>query len=311
MKVTLIAAAVALYAASLAAQVPPQTGGDPHAGHGMDQQAGATAAARNPNLPPDSDAALAQLNASPRHGEWVDIKMASGAPIKAFVVYPERQGKAPVVLVIHEIFGLSDWIRGVADQLAKEGFIAVAPDFLSGRAPNGGCSAELGSQGSTQAIRNVTPDDRNKTLDAAMQYGASLPSSNGKTAVLGFCWGGSQSFGYAVAQPALSASVVFYGTPPMKTVDGKSVPDPDELTKVKAPVLGLYGGSDARVTATVEPTTAEMKRLGRTYEPHVFEGAAHGFLRQQSGPQDNPGANLKATQQAWPLVLQFLRTHTK
>src|SRR5919199_1393078 len=149
----------------IAAPALAQTSGpaiDPHAGHAMDQQAAAPAAKapRNDKLPPDADAAEAQLKSSPRHAEWVDVKNGSSAtPIKSFVVYPERNDKAPAVIVIHEIFGLSDWIRGVADQLAKEGFIAIAPDLLSGRGPNGGGSQELGSQGATQAIRSVTPDD--------------------------------------------------------------------------------------------------------------------------------------------------------
>ena len=131
----------------------------------MEHQAPAAATPRNDQLPPDADAAAGQLKGSPRHAEWVDVKNGEGTPIKSFVVYPERKDKAPVVIVIHEIFGLSDWVRGVADQLAKEGFIAIAPDFLSGKGPNRGGSQELGSQGSTQAIRDVTPEDTVKILE--------------------------------------------------------------------------------------------------------------------------------------------------
>src|SRR5687768_2934320 len=196
MKRFVILAALALTAAPAFAQTAAKPAADPHAGHAMPQQPAPAAAPaqRNPNLPPDANAATAQLTASPRHGEWVDIKSSNGgAPIKSFVVYPERKEKAPVVIVIHEIFGLSDWIRGVADQLAKDGFIAIAPDFLSGMGPNKGGSQELGSQGSTQAIRNVTDEDKVRILNDVREYALKIPAANGKTATVGFCWGGAAS----------------------------------------------------------------------------------------------------------------------
>ena len=101
--------------------------------------------------------------------------------------------------------------------------------------------------------------------------------------MIGFCWGGSGSFNYAIAQPDLSAAVVYYGTPPMKTVDGKQVVDPEPLAKIKAPIIGFYGGNDARVTSTVEPTAAEMKKLGKVSTSRTsMEGAGHGFLKGQA-----------------------------
>ena len=300
---------LALAAAMLMSASPAfaQTGAiDPHAGHlMMEQQPAAAARPDNPAIPPDNAASAARLKDSPRHGEWVDIKMAGGAPLKSFVVYPERKDKAPVVLVIHDIGGMGDWGRAVGDQLAREGFIAIVPDLLSGKGPNGGGTEELGANvGAT--IRTLTPDDVASRLDAAMAYGKSLPSSNGKTAVIGFCWGGSASFNYAIAQPALNASVVYYGTPPMKTVDGAQVVDPAPLEKIKAPIIGFYGGNDARVTSTVEPTAAEMKKLGKPYESHVMEGAGHGFLKGQASSP----ANAKAAVDAWPLTIAFLKKHT-
>jgi carboxymethylenebutenolidase len=307
MKRVVLAAAFALSAAPVFAQTAAQpAGADPHAGHMMIEQAQPAAKPDNTAIPPDNAASAERLKASPRHGEWVDIKMPSGAPLKSFVVYPERKDKAPVVLVIHDIFGMGDWARAVGDSLAKEGFIAIVPDLLSGKGPNGGGSEELG-QGVGQAIRTLSNDDVNARLDAAMVYGKSLPASNGKTAVMGFCWGGSGSFSYAVAQPQLSAAVVYYGTPPMKNVDGKQSVDADALTKVKAPIIGFYGGNDARVTSTVEPTDAEMKKLGKTYEPHVMEGAGHGFLKGQA----QNDANGKAAAAAWPLTIDFLKKHTR
>ncbi len=285
----------------IAAPAAAQGPADPHAGHAMQaQQAAASNAPRNQNLPPDADSAPAQLKASPRHSEWVDIKNGNGPAIKSFVVYPERKDNAPVVIVIHEIFGLSDWVRGVADQLAKEGFIAIAPDFLSGKGPNGGGSEALG-QNAQQAIRSLQPADTNAILDAVRTYALSIPSSNKKVATIGFCWGGGTSFRYALSQPALNAAVSYYG--PMPT-------DAAAYENAKAPILGLYGGNDNRVNATIDPAKAELAKHHVTYEPHIFEGGGHGFLRQQNGNEQAPG-NMKATEQAWPLTLEFLRKYTR
>jgi carboxymethylenebutenolidase len=251
-------------------------------------------------LPPGEKEAKAAVDQkSPRHGEWVKIEVpGEKTPVKSFIVYPEAKDKAPVVIVIQEIFGLTDWIRGVADQLAADGFIAIAPDLLSGHGKDGGGTETFDPGSVRQAVSGLNADEVNTRLNAVRAYGMKLPSSNGKTATIGFCWGGGKSFAYAVAQPDLNAAVVYYGTPPAK----------DALPKVKAAVAGFYGGNDNRITATVEPTKAEMKTLDKIYEPHVFAGAGHGFLRQQDG-QD--GANMKATQEAWPATIKFLREHTK
>jgi carboxymethylenebutenolidase len=260
----------------------------------------ASPAARDENLPPGEEQAKAALNKSSRHGEWVDVKLPSGgAPIRTWVVYPERKDKAGVVIVIHEIFGLSDWIRGVADQLAREGFIAVAPDLISGLGPNGGGTDSVPSRDDvTKLVRALTPEDATARLNAVRDYAVKLPAANGKTATIGFCWGGGRSFAYAASQPALNAAVVYYGT----------APEAADLARIKAPVLGNYGGDDARVNATVGPAEAEMKKLGKTYEPHTYEGAGHGFLRQQDGRE---GANLKATRQAWPRTVAFFKKYLK
>ena len=256
-------------------------------------------------LPPGTAAHVQRaLSESSRHGEFVDIALPGGKPLTAWVVYPERSDKAPVVLVVHDIRGLSDWARSVADQLAQDGFIAIAPDFLSGRGPNGGGTASLGSEVG-QTIRALSADDVVTRLNAAMEYGRTLPASSGQTAVLGFCWGGTQSFRYAIAQPELQASVVFYGDVP--GASATSVPE-DQLAGVRAPVLGLYGGNDARINATLPPTITAMMKLNKSYEFHTFEGAGHGFTSRQDGANR---ANLRATQQAWPLALSFLRRHTQ
>jgi len=242
--------------------------------------------------PPSADSADKALANSPRHGEWVDVAMGD-AKIHTWVVYPERKDKAPVVLVIHEIFGMTDWVRSIADALAKEGFIAVAPDLLSGMGPNGGGTESFSGDQVRDAIRKLKADDVAKHLNAVRDYAIGLPSATSKTASIGFCWGGGMSFSYATAQPKLNGAVVYYGTPPKE----------EELAKIVCPMMGFYGGDDNRVTSTVESTKEAMAKLGKTYTPHVYEGAGHGFLRQQSGRD----ANAKAAQEAWPATISFLK----
>jgi carboxymethylenebutenolidase len=259
----------------------------------------------NDAIPPgNADHAAQALKESPRHGEWVDIKLADGTALKTWVVYPERKDKTGVVLVIHDIGGMRDWPRALGDQLAQDGFIAIVPDFLSGKGPDGGGSASLGT-GVGQAISALTADEVNARLSAAMEYGRKLPSANGKVGVIGFCWGGTRSFGYAVAQPNLNAAVVYYGQLPGST--GETAPEAD-VEKIKAPVLGLYGGNDNRINSTLPPTTAAMKKFGKSYDTHIFDGAGHGFLGNQAGAA---GANLKAAEQAWPITVAFLQKHLR
>ncbi len=251
----------------------------------------------NSLLPPGEENARAVLDKSPRHGEWEDIYYDGKTSIRTWIVYPERKDRAPVVLIVHEIFGLSDWIRAVADQLAKEGFIAVAPDLISGFGPNGGGSASVSSRDSVvMLIRNLSAEETYKRLGYVRAFATRLPSANGKCATVGFCWGGGRSFEYACITPDLKAAVVYYGTSP----------DSATLLKLNVPVLGLYGGDDARVGVTVEPASVEIKRLGKTFEYVMYEGAGHGFLRAQS---ERDGANLRATKKAWPRMLAFLRKY--
>lgn len=250
-------------------------------------------------LPPGEDDALAALNESPRHGEWVDVALpGSDVPIRTWVVYPERSDDAPVVVVIHEIFGLTDWIRSVADQMAAEGFIALAPDLLSGMGPDGGGTESLGGRDEVVAtIRELPDEEAMRRLDAVQEYGLSLPAASQELGVVGFCWGGSTSFAYAVHQADLDAAVVYYGTSPEIE---------DAYAEIQAPVLGLYGGDDQRVNATIPTAEAAMEDLGKTYEVEIYEGAGHGFLRAQDGQE---GANMDATEQAWPRTVEFFREH--
>ena len=257
-------------------------------------------AARDPRLPASEVTAKAVLETSPRHGEYADVRLPDGhATIRTWVSYPERRDKAGVVLIIHEIFGLSDWIRGVADQLAHDGFIAVAPDLISGLGPGGGGTDSVPSRDDVvKLVRGLTPEEAEARLAAVRDYAVHLPAANGKFATIGFCWGGARSFAFAATDPAPQAAVVYYGVSP----------DSATLPRVHAPVLGHYGGDDARVNATIDPAKAALKKLKGGYEPHVYDGAGHGFLRAQ---ELRDGANLKATQQAWPRTIEFLRKYLK
>jgi carboxymethylenebutenolidase len=269
---------------------------------GGEQQQSSFTAPKNDAIPPADPFVADALKNSPRHGEWVDVAFAGHSPIKAWVVYPSTSAKTGVVIAIHEIFGMTDWVRGVADQVAKDGFIAIAPDLLSGMGPNGGGTESLGSNVG-QAIRGLTPADRAARLDAAMAYGKSMPSSNGKTGVVGFCWGGGTSLLYATAQPALAAAVMFYG--PAPTIPGSQALDFSGLPAVNAPILALYPGNDNRTASTAEPLKTEMTRLGKSFEPHIYDGAAHGFMHQRSE------ADAKAAEQSWPLVVKFFQAHLR
>jgi carboxymethylenebutenolidase len=293
--------------------------GDIHAGHALDELARgvAQAAPNNAKLPADDMGVVARLASSPRKGEFVNI-MYDGKPMRTWVVHPAGNGKAPVVVVIMEIFGLSDWIRGVADQLAAEGFIAVAPDIVVGHGKDGGDTSSLADVPQAQlmqAVLSIPPAERTAKLRAAREWGLKDPRSNGKSGSVGFCFGGSESFSLAVAEPGLNAAVVYYGTAPTDAPPAArgTPPGPyvvsESVANVKAPIIGFYGGlmQDARVGNTVAPTEAKMKALGKTYEPHIFDGAAHGFLRAQTG---NDGANMKATEQAWPMTVAWLKKYT-
>jgi carboxymethylenebutenolidase len=292
-----LAAVCALSVTPAFAQAPVA---DDHAGHVMQAPAQTFTRPANDKIPPGNAEAPAELKASKLKSEWVNIPYSGGPALKSFVVYPERREKAPVVIVIHEIFGLTDWIRGVAQQLAEDGFIAVAPDFLSGMGPGGGATAEIGGDDAARkVIAGLTPAEAQSRLGAVHAFAMKMPAANGRTATIGYCWGGARSFEAAVNQPELDAAIVFYGTAPANAAD---------FAKVKAPVLGLYGADDARVNATIEPASAEMKKLGKVYEFEIYEGAGHGFLRAQG---DRAGANYRASEKAWPRVLAFLAQYTK
>ncbi|MCC7086848.1 MAG: dienelactone hydrolase family protein [Pirellulales bacterium] len=237
-----------------------------------------------------------RLDDSPRHLEWVNVEHGDRT-VKCFVAFPEVKDKATAVLVIHEIFGLSDWVRSVCDQLAEAGYIAIAPDLLSGAAPGGGGTAELGGNDAVRGkIMSLPPDQITADLNAAAAYATELPACNGKLAVIGFCWGGTQTFRYATNNKNLKAALVFYGTGPKAE---------SEIARIQCPVYGFYGENDHRVNATIPQTEELMKKAGKTYEPVTYAGAGHGFLRAGEAP-DAGAANKKARAEAWDQIKQIM-----
>lgn len=270
--------------------------GAEHAGHDSSVPSVSASVSASPaeSLPPDAASARARLTSSSRHSEWVMIS-AGADSVRAFIVYPERKTKAPVVVVVHEIYGLTPWVKSVADQLAADGFIAIAPDLLTSKnLPNP--TDSVPADQATAAIRTLDKNDVHRQITAAANYAMALPAAIKRYGIIGYCWGGGVSFEHAVRSPTLGASVVYYGTSPPN----------ESLSSVKAPVLGLYGGNDTRVNATIAPADSMMKGLGKTYTYTIYEGAGHGFLRQQGGQN---GANLTATQQAWPATIAWFRRH--
>lgn len=240
------------------------------------------------------DWAKARLEASPRHHEYVSLKHGDRT-VQAFVVYPEVKPKAPIVILIHEIFGLSDWAKEMADELAAQGFIVIAPDLLSGFGPGGGGSSEFPSQDAiVKAVSGLNPDGVTADLDAAAGYGKKLPAANGKLAVVGFCWGGGKSFAFATHRHDLSAAFVFYG------------PGPADVTSITAPVYGFYAGNDARIGATVPATTDAMKAAGKKYEPVTYDGAGHGFMRAGEDPANTVPGNKTAREQGFERLVKLL-----
>jgi carboxymethylenebutenolidase len=249
------------------------------------------------------DWAKTRLDASPRHHEYVALKHGDRT-VQAFVVYPEIKTKAPVIILIHEIFGLSDWAKEMADELAGQGFIVVAPDLLTGFGPNNGGSDSFPSMdATTKAVSGLDPAVVTADLDAAADYAKKIPAANGKIATVGFCWGGSKSFAFATHRKDLSAAFVFYGT------------GPADVTTITAPVYGFYAGNDARVGATIPATTDAMKAAGKKYEPVTYDGAGHGFMRAGEDPTQPTGnttaemaaANKKAREQAFARLVTLIK----
>ena len=264
------------------------------------------------SLPPSANTAPARLKASPRHGEWVKVAWEPGSKdsIMAWIVYPSTSNaKTPVVVVVHEIFGLSTWVRGVADQVAADGFIAIAPDLLS-KLRGGPTSDELASDSATKLIRGLNSIERNKGIAAVAKYAMSQPSAAQKYGVIGFCWGGSTVWLHDIngGAPGFSGGVAFYGSAPFNG----PVPVADSLAKITKPIMLLSGSKDPRIGAGMPALDSAMKAMHKDYFGKNYEGAVHGFMRAQNDPKATPDpaeeqANLAAAKEAWPKTIAFLK----
>lgn len=262
---------------------------DPHAGHTMPMPMPAQTTTAAPAPPPNW--AKDAWEKSPRHHEWVNVKYGSRT-VSAFITYPEVKNKATSVVVIHEIFGMSDWVKLVSDELAAEGYIAIAPDLLTG------IGGLVDQTATGKAIRDLPPDQITADLNAVADYVSKLPAANGKVAVAGFCWGGGQAFRFATNRPSLAAAFVFYGTGPDTT---------EAIERIKAPVYGFYAGNDARVGATVPKTMEMMTAAKKTFEIVTYDGAGHGFMRAGEASFATTPANKKARDEAWARWKAILR----
>ena len=247
---------------------------------------------------PAQEWAKTKLEQSERHREYVPVKH-DGRTINTLVIYPEVKDKAPVVVLIHEIFGLTDWMKLQADELAAQGYIVVAPDLVSGLGANGGGTDALGGQDNViKAVTALDPAQVTADLDAVADYGKALPSASGRLFTSGFCWGGGKAFAFATHRRDLGAAFVFYGPPPAAA----------DMGKITAPVYGFYGGNDNRIGATVPQAVTDMKAAGKVYEPVTYEGAGHGFMRAGQAPDAKP-ADKQAFDEGFARLLKELKAN--
>ncbi|NOS66923.1 MAG: dienelactone hydrolase family protein [Candidatus Peribacteraceae bacterium] len=241
-------------------------------------------------------ASVGRLTGSPRHQEWVEVKNGDRT-IYTWVVYPQTSEKRPVVILIHENKGLNDWARSMADQVAEAGYIAVAPDLLSGfSATETRTSDFVDADAATKAISQLKPDAVQSDLQAVSDWAKTIPSANGKLVSAGFCWGGAQSFAFATRNDDLVAAMVFYGTGPTEE---------SAYGKIDVPVYGFYGGADARVNATIDQSKQYMTAAGKTYETEIYDGAGHAFMRSGEDP-NGEAPNIAARNAAWERMKEIL-----
>jgi carboxymethylenebutenolidase len=283
-------------------------------------------------FPPSNNAAPARLAASRNHAEWVMIPWGDGKTdsLAAWIVYPPTaNAKSPVIVVVHEIFGLTAWVRSVADQAANDGFIAIAPDLMS-RVRGGASFDSIRSDSATRIQRGVPAADKAAGIIASARYAMSQPSAAQKYGVIGYCWGGSSVFIHAVhgGTAGYGGGVAFYGAPytsaPPAAAGGAPAggpptpasPNADSLKKINKPIMLLNGSKDARIGAMMPAIDSIMKSAGKDYVGINYEGAVHGFLRAQDDHKATPdpveeAANVAATKDAWPRMLAFMRKNLK
>ncbi len=244
----------------------------------------------------DENAVGDRLNDSPRHQEWVQVQSGDRI-VHAWIVYPERSEKAPVVVLIHENRGLNDWMRSFADRVAQEGYIAVAPDLLSGFSSSYGRTSDFPDEDAARdAISRLDSAQVQSDLEAVAAYAQTIPASNGSLVAAGFCWGGAQSFQFATESEAPDAVLVFYGTAPTQS---------GAYADISAPVYGFYAGNDERVNATIGTAEQLMEQEGKTFDYVMYDGAGHAFMRLGEDPASDP-ANKAARDAAWERMTEIL-----
>ena len=297
---TIVFLSLSLHGAAVLQQPSPGRGGQREEVQGRGERGGPPRggglANKVPDLPAGAFTASSTVARTNLRHEWVDIPLGN-IKVHTWIEYPNNIDKAPIVVVMQHAAGLDDWMRALADQLALQGFIAIAPDILSGMAPNNrNFDSFRFPDDAIKAMSRVKFEEAVRRYKVAWDYGIKLPQASGKGGVLGIGIGGSAVFEFAAQVPEVNAAVVFYGSAPAEAV----------LARIKAPVLGLYGDQDLVTTPTVETTASAMKRLGKTFEPHIYPGATQEFMRSQA-----EGQNAAATAAAWPVAIAFLQMHLK
>ena len=241
------------------------------------------------------DFALKQLDNSPRHHEWVKLDCGE-RELNCFVAYPETSQKATAVIVIHENRGLTDWVRSFSDQLAAKGFVVITPDLLSDFNEDIKGTADFESPDQARrGIYALTDEQVKNDLNTVQAFAENVPAGNGRTAVLGFCWGGSQSFRMATYNDKIKAALVFYG----------STPDKELIDLIEVPVHGFYGGDDHRITTQSPETEKWMLEAGNGYDYVVYPGAGHAYMRQGDSP-DATEENKEARDESWERLVKVL-----
>jgi len=245
----------------------------------------------------DQNWAKDKIKQSPLRHEWVTIR-SGDRKLKAILVYPEKRRDGTIVLIAHEVFGMSDSTINTAMQIAKMGYVTIAPDFLSGHASIGGGSASFKPRAHSDLSAELDDDAVDSDFNSWIHYAIEMPQSNGKIAIVGLSWGGGASFRYTAGphvDPSLKATFVFYDVSPPVTTQGifhnAKSPGVFPVHRFATPVFGFYASNDNRVMRTLQFTKDAMENAGNRYEPIVYQDADHGFMRLGNDPENTNPAN--------------------
>ncbi len=223
--------------------------------------------------------------------EFITYPAATGE-MKAFLARPKKGKKFPAVIVIHENRGLVPHIQDVTRRMAKEGFLAIAPDALS---PVGGTPEDVSNVG--ELFKQLKPEETTKNFVAAVKYLKTNPLSTGKVGCTGFCWGGAMTNQVAVNAPDLNAAVPYYGRQPV----------PEDVEKIKAPIMAHYAGNDAGINAGIPAFEEALKKYNKEYQIFMYEGASHAFNNDSNAERYNE----QAAKLAWGRTVDFFKEKLK